>query len=128
MGLVLLGTTTVHGRPKAFDAVTAARPAFPPEEEKKWILSGLEDCCRVERMKAPMPRDLKEPEGWRRSSLRKILLLRFSDLCLNCIYWAKGCSEVVPSSCFRKVGGLDERSLAPGLGLIMDLGVTRHDG
>jgi len=72
MGLVLLGTTTVHGRPKAFDAVTAARPAFPPEEEKKWILSGLEDCCRVERMKAPMPRDLKEPEGWRRSSLRKI--------------------------------------------------------
>lgn len=33
-----------------------------------------------------MPRLLKEPEGWRVSSLRKILLLRFSDLCL----WVKG--------------------------------------
>lgn len=85
MGLVLLGTTTVHGRPRALEAVTAASPAFPPEEEKKWIFSGLGDCWRVERIKAPMPRDLKEPEGWRRSSLRKILLLRFSDLCLYCI-------------------------------------------
>lgn len=26
-----------------------------------------------------MPRDLKEPEGWRFSSLRKILLLRFRN-------------------------------------------------
>ena len=43
-----------------------------------------------------MPRLLKEPEGWRVSSLRKILLLRFSDLCLlgGGEVWCDGCSLV----------------------------------
>lgn len=33
-GLIVDGTTTVHGMPSVRDACTAARPALPPDEQK----------------------------------------------------------------------------------------------
>ena len=37
-----------------------------------------------------MPRDLKDPPGWRFSSFRKILLLRFSDRCSRRVSYQAG--------------------------------------
>lgn len=78
---MLSGTTTVHGRWTNWAARTAARPAFPPEEEKKCVGFDVDDAkAEVEvllldlRTRLPRPRILKEPEGWRFSSFRRILL------------------------------------------------------
>lgn len=99
IGFVDSGTTTVQGSPSVRDAWTAARPALPPLEEKMCGLlplgvMGGSSATRAW-MKFPIPliyvsiehrlkwdtglpyRDLKEPEGCKFSSLRKILLLRF---------------------------------------------------
>jgi len=58
-----------------------------------------------------MPRLLKEPEGCNVSSLRKILLLQFSDPCLEGSYAPKGQEDgmvrSVPSCGLGEVGGLD---------------------
>lgn len=51
-----------------------------------------------------MPRDLNDPDGWRLSSLRKILLLRFRSLS-----WLGGVfCEYVPSCGLGERAGLDE--------------------
>lgn len=80
----------------------AARPALPPDELQKWtFLVLLRGSVRAERIRLPIPlmcvcvsvrssffvilglfrvvmgksyRDLNEPEGWRSSSFRNILL------------------------------------------------------
>lgn len=55
-GFVLVGTTTVQAQLRSRAARTAARPAFPPEEMKKWIvLSLFEGFLRDWRMKLPIP-------------------------------------------------------------------------
>lgn len=53
-----------------------------------------------------MPRALKEPEGWRDSSLRRILLLRFRNLVVmigeEC--WGLSCRDVAPLCSFPENG------------------------
>jgi hypothetical protein len=65
-----------------------------------------------------MPRDLKEPEGWRVSSLRKILLLRLNDWGLlmgaACLGGQLGDLRGYGPACgFGEVGGFDKGSLTP---------------
>lgn len=75
-----------------------------------------------------MPLDLKEPEGWRLSSLRKILLLRFRNRGLQekgrpgDVCQALGCKHV-PSRGLGQRAGLDEGRGDPRL-----TAVDGHDG
>jgi hypothetical protein len=74
---------------------------------------------------------LKEPEGWRFSSLRKILLLRFRILLtlrrwvdITAGAWRSGEREsvTVPSRCFRKSVRLSQGSFNPWVGLFLCCG------
>ena len=76
-------------------------------------------------------RDLKEPEGCRFSSLRKILLLRFRILLtlrgwldVTAAAWGReeGESVTVPSRCFRESVGFPQGSLNPRVGLFLYCG------
>ena len=76
-------------------------------------------------------RDLKEPEGWRFSSLRKILLLRFRilltsrgwmDITAGAWVWEKRESVTVPSRCFRENVRFPQGSLNPRVGLFLCCG------
>jgi hypothetical protein len=73
-------------------------------------------------------RDLKDPEGCRFSSLRKILLLRFRILLtlrgwvgVTAEAWGRGEREsvTVPSRCFRESVGFPQWSLNPRVGLFL---------
>jgi hypothetical protein len=72
---VVMGTTMVAWTLRETAAVTQARPAFPPEDVKKWMADLDEAFAMWVRRKFPMPRDLKDPDGCRFSSLRYIWLL-----------------------------------------------------
>lgn len=83
-------------------------------------------------------RDLKEPEGWRFSSLRKILLLRFRILLtlrgwvdITAAAWERGEREsvTVPSRCFRESVRFPQGSLNPWVGLFLCCGgvLDGHD-
>ena len=76
-------------------------------------------------------RDLKEPEGCRFSSLRKILLLRFRilltsrgwmDITAGAWVWEKRESVTVPSRCFRENVRFPQGSLNPRVGLFLCCG------
>ena len=68
-----------------------------------------------------MPRDLKEPEGWRFSSLRKMRLER--GLVGACGHGLEGS---IPAGGFGEGGGLYEGSLEPG-GLDFGIFEAAHD-
>lgn len=78
---------TVHLWPRVVEAVTAASPALPPEEEKKWSgRSSVETECRrmLWRTRLPMPRILNEPDGCMFSSLRNMrLFVRNQDVSVS---------------------------------------------
>ena len=62
-------------------------------------------------MRLPMPRDLKEPAGWRFSSLRKMRLEGFGQS--SEVRASKGRIHV-PSGSFGESGRLDQRGRNPG--------------
>lgn len=92
-------------------ARTQARPALPPDEVKNVMLSwagtlGSWDSAWTQKL--PIPRDLKEPEGWKSSSFMKTRLLERVSLDIT------GKREGdLPSDDISERAGLNQRRAAP---------------